>query len=479
MRQTAQLLPATHSPTLAAKQPPDGASGRWSSIHGDPKITTSFAAARRGPSFEFLTGFEGTYIFGSGLDVLQTTEHTQRYETDLQMLAADGIRSFRCCIPWHHIEATRGSYDWTWLDGYLEAVRALGLEPIADPLHHTSFPDWLEGGFADPDFEEAYLAFLGAFATRYPWIRRYTIINEPLVTAWFCGHCGIWQPKLHGHGNFVPMVLAVCRTIVRASHMLDEILGRAEFLHVDSCERHHGLDEASLAHAWFENERRFLVVDLILGKVDADHPLRGYLLEHGASADALDGFLERPTRIDILGLDYYSHSELAWRDGGAVRALVHPVQGFAATALEYVKRYGLPVMLSETNLRGSVEDRVSWLRYMVAECEALCATLEPLGVPFLGFCWYPYIDSTDWTSLVREARRSIDPQGICSLGRNFDRRRSALSEIYARLVAGGLAAAELPAFPFSEEALEERWVRNFLPHMTWAAPVSADLSLTA
>jgi hypothetical protein len=477
MRQTAQL----HAAPLAAKLSKETATRRGVGLQHTwrPEIPTSLAAPGRAPAFEFLTGFEGAYIFGSGLDVLQTTEHTERYRADLQMLAADGVRSFRCCIPWHHVETNRGRYDWTWLDGYLQAVRDYGLEPIADPLHHTSFPDWLQGGFADPRFEESYLAFLKAFACRYPWIRRYTIINEPLVTAWFCGHCGIWQPKLHGHENFVPMVLAVCRTIVRATQMLDEVLGQAEFLHVDSCERHHGLDEASLAFSWFENERRFLVADLILGKVDADHPLRGYLLAHGGSAETLDGFLAHPARIDVLGLDYYSHSELAWRGGGAVRALSHPVQGFAATALEYARRYGLPVMLSETNLRGSVEDRISWLKYMVGECEILCAALRPLGVPFVGFCWYPYIDSTDWTSLVREARRSIDPQGICSLDADFERRRSELSDLFVQLVTGEITAAELPVFPFSDEALDERWVRNFLPHMTWAAPAATGLPLTA
>jgi beta-glucosidase/6-phospho-beta-glucosidase/beta-galactosidase len=434
--------------------------------------------ARR-PRFEFLTGFEGTYIFGSGLDVLQTTEHTLRYEDDLRGLAADGIRSFRACIPWHRIEAQRGAYDWTWLDGYLGTVKRLGLDPIVDPLHHTSFPDWLAGGFADPAFEDTYLAFLEAFARRYPWVRRYTIINEPLVTAWFCGHCAIWQPKHAGHENFVPMILAVCRTICRATEMLDGLVDGAAFVHVDSCERHHALDEASLHHAWFENERRFLVLDLITGRLGTSHPLRPYLTAHGATDESLAWFEAHPARIDILGLDYYSHSELAWREGGALREKRHEVQGFAATALEYVRRYELPVMLSETNLRGAVEDRISWLKHMVQECEELQRAVEPLGVPFLGFCWYPYVDSTDWTSLVREARRDIDPQGVISLDPSFGRRRSELSELYAGLAGGALQASDLPAYAFSDEALGERMVANFLRRMPWAPAPEEALPLTA
>jgi beta-glucosidase/6-phospho-beta-glucosidase/beta-galactosidase len=348
-----------------------------------------------------------------------------------------------------------------------------------DPLHHTSFPAWLDGGFADPRFTDAYLAFLEAFALRYPWIGRYTIINEPLVTAWFCGFCGIWQPKLTGHENFVPMIVTVCHTICLAARLLDRLVPGVRFLHVDSCERHTALDEASLAHAWFENERRFLALDLILGRVGADHPLRDYLLAYGATARQIDWFADHPARVDGLGLDYYSHSELAWRKGGAERALHHPVVGFAAVAMDYVRRYELPVMLSETNLRGTVTDRISWLKYMVGECEILAQAIAPLGRAFLGFCWYPYIDSTDWSSLVREAHRDIDPQGIYSLAPDFSRQASALSLIYADLAAGRIGAAELPAFAFSEDALDNRWIRNFLPHMAWAKASLAPLPLIA
>jgi beta-glucosidase/6-phospho-beta-glucosidase/beta-galactosidase len=446
---------------------------------GEQAIAPSSTADKR-HRFEFLTGFEGTYIFGSQYDVLETTEHTLRYGDDLDMLVRDGVRTFRACVPWHRVEAVEGVYDWRWLDGYLAAVRERGLDPIVDPLHHTSFPLWMQLGFADPRFEERYLAFLRAFAERYPWVKQYTIINEPLVTAWFCGHCGVWQPRLTGHSNFVPMILAVCRTIVRATRMIGEMIPGARFVHVDSCERHFGLDEESLAFAWFENERRFLVLDLILGLVDEDHPLRAYLTDNGAGAAELSWFEDNAVRVDVLGLDYYSHSELAWRDGGAVRDWVHPVQGFAATAMEYVRRYKLPVMLTETNLRGEVTDRIGWLKYMLAECESLAAKLAPLGVPFLGFCWYPFIDSTDWSSLVCEARREIDPQGIYSLTPSFDRQGSELSELFAALVSGKAGWSDIPAYPFSEEALTERRVQNFLPHMTWPlVEENDDLPMTA
>lgn len=417
------------------------------------------------PPFPFITGFEGTYIFGSGRDVLDTTEHATRFRWDFAQLVADGITSFRACIPWHHIERNRGVYDWSWTDTYLACAREFGLAPIADPLHHTSFPDWLAGGFADEAFVPSYLAFVEAFARRYPFVRRFTIINEPYVTAWFCGSVGIWHPHREGPHHFVPMLRNVARAICEATERLDRMVDKAEFIHTESCEMHVALDPESEAHAAHANHLRFSLLDLALGRIGADHPLNGFMTGHGVTQADLAWFAEHPARIDVLGLDYYSHSELAWaKDGRRTR---HEVKGFAAIALDYAERYRCPVMLGETNLRASIDSRVSWLKHMVEQCETLQERLKPLGLPFLGFCWYPYIDSTDWDSLVREARRNIDPQGIYSLDPAFDRQPSELSRIYAALAKGEITAAEIPPRPFDDYALNERGVRNYLPKMPW------------
>jgi len=404
--------------------------------------------------------------------VLETTEHTVRYREDLERLSEDGLTSFRACIPWHRIESEKGRYDWGWTDGYLGAARELNLAPIADPLHHTSFPDWLTGGMADPAFGSSYLAFVEAFAIRYPWVQQYTVINEPFVTAWFCGHCGVWPPLGEGPSAFVPMLLAVARTICEVSAALTRLLPGCVFVHADSCERHTALDAASEAHAERGNALRFSVLDLILGRVDRAHPLWTYFAANGMTDAQAHWLQDNPARIDILGLDYYAHSELAWTQEG--RASRHPVAGFAAIGLEYAERYGLPVMLSETNLRGSVADRMSWLRYMVAECTLLADALATRSLPFKGFCWYPYIDSTDWSSLVRTARRDIDPQGIYWLDEAFERNASELSSTYAALAQGRLPTAGIPAPGFDPATLDGRGVRNHLPRMPWLTGQGAD-----
>jgi hypothetical protein len=136
-------------------------------------------------------------------------------------------------------------------------------------------------------------------------------------------------------------------------------------------------------------------------------------------------------------------------------------------------------MLGETNLRGTIRDRIGWLRYMTLECETLASKLAPLGLPFEGFCWYPFVDSTDWNSLVCRASRDIDPQGIYWLDRSFNRNSSELSEIYAALARGEMAPGDIPAYPFGDGALVGRGVANYLPHMRWAWEPDGELALAA
>ena len=410
----------------------------------------------------FLSGFESTHIFGSGTDVLNLTKHTEFVEEDLDLAASCNLDLMRYSAPWHSIEREPGVYDWTWLDRALNRFRELEIEIILDPLHHTSFPVWLKGGFANPNFAGLYLNFIKKLAERYPWIRYYTIINEPFVTALFCGSEGVWYPYHKSKKSFVEMVLNMGEAICRISKYLIETLDEVHFVHVDTCEKHRPTNRKSIENARFRNELRFLVGDLILGKINEFHPLYSYLREHGASVHRLEWFAENPSRIDILGLDYYAHSELEWNLDERVYPNRNP-EGFASIAMEYVNRYNLPVMLTETNIRGYVSDRISWLKFMVEQCEILEKRLAPREIPFHGFCWYPFIDSTDWCSLVREANGRIDPQGIFYLCHNLRRNDSELSEIFASLASGAISSKDIPAYHFISPLDEE--LAGFLPLM--------------
>jgi hypothetical protein len=270
------------------------------------------------------------------------------------------------------------------------------------------------------------------------------------------------------------MLMNVVEAIVSVSQMLIEKVPGVRFLHVEPAERHRALDPVSQPHSDLSNTRKFLVHDLVLGRVDENHDLYEYLTQHGAGADRLRRLREAPGRIDIIGLDYYSHCELEWRCDGRVLPNQVP-EGLVPTALDYAERYGLPMMLSETNIRGFVSDRISWLKFMLEQCEEIERLTAPMGIPFEGFCWYPFIDSTDWCSLVTEAKGCIDPQGIIWLDNKFGRQQSELSDIYRALAKGQITSADIPAYRFQPPVDEQ--LRNYLPmmaHWNWQEPRSGD-----
>ena len=78
-----------------------------------------------------------------------------------------------------------------------------------------------------------------------------------------------------------------------------------------------------------------VTLDLVLGRVNTEHPLYAYLKNNGATDDALYWFQDHPETIDLLGLDYYIHSEMEWF-GSNGQSHLHTCnerpRGFAAIA---------------------------------------------------------------------------------------------------------------------------------------------------
>ena len=418
--------------------------------------------------FNHLGGFESTHIFNSGQDILGTTRHIELWRNDLCLLLESGIRTLRYSIPWHRIEQKPGEFDWTWMDGPMRFMQSVGLEPIVDPLHHTSFPTWLTDGFLNRDFPALYRRFINRVSDRYNWVTKYTVINEPLATTLFCSFTGMWYPYRASDRDFVAMSFQVARCICECSRELKRKNKQVEIVYVGTAEHHRAIDQRSVAWVKHANARRFLILDLVLGRVDRHHPLFTYLKRHGASEDDLAWLRDHPGCIDVLGLDYYIHSEMEWfsstKNG---RPDIHPVnrhpRGFAAVAEDYLNAYGLPAMLSETNIRGALHERIAWLKFMEAECEELLLA----GRDLRGFCWYPSIDSTDWANACTRCTEIVDPQGIWTLDRDrVIRHPSELSRIYTALARGEITSKDIPPYAFDEE-LQSR-LRGYLPLMDWA-----------
>jgi beta-glucosidase/6-phospho-beta-glucosidase/beta-galactosidase len=417
--------------------------------------------ARRAP-IPFIGAFESTYQPAHDRDVLETTQHVERWRDDLMLLATCQVRQVRYPLRWHRIEPEPGRFDWTHTDHVLGFMHDHGFEPIVDLLHHTSYPLWL-GDFSSPAFEVRFLRFVEAVAERYPWLPAYTVCNEPFTTFLLCGQVGVWPPHWRGLEGFISLARNVFPAVTRASRTLRDLLPAAEHLHVEASERHTWSTPAGEEFAHMTNDRRFLLTDLLVGRsIDPDRPFVQELVAAGGE----DLLTVEPGHVDLLGLDYYAHNQWEWSGAGEGTTMASAPVSLADLVTEYWDRYGIPCVLGETNIRGFASDRATWLKWTLEQCEIA----REAGADVRGYCWFPFIDSADWGSLLAECVGAIDPVGVFWLDKNLDRRPSSMSVSYT-LAATGTPASLLPAYRLRPPV--STWLQGWLSHMStweWRAP---------
>ncbi|MGH9266062.1 MAG: family 1 glycosylhydrolase, partial [Acidimicrobiales bacterium] len=312
-------------------------------------------------AIEFIGAFESTYQPAFDVDVAETTGHVARWRADLELLVGCGVTRLRYPVRWHRIERDRRRYDWRATDEVFEWMRDRGLRPIVDLCHHTSYPRWLKRGFADRKFREAYVRYVEAFATRYPWIEEYTLFNEPLTTFLLCGQMGVWPPHLKGLNGFLTLARNVMPALSEADRAYRDRVPGARHFYVDTCERASAAVPDAQGVADLANDRRFFLLDLFLGReIDTARPFVSQVLALGGAP-----LLHlQPASVDVLGLDYYAHNQWQYQDRTGRGLQSSPDPGSLADLIgEYWERYRLPCALGETNIRGFASDRASWLKY--------------------------------------------------------------------------------------------------------------------
>ena len=413
----------------------------------------------------FIGGFESTFLPARDVDLIEATGHERHRAGDLDHLMSAGVRHLRYPLRWHRIEESPGAYQWDETDRVLGDLADRGAVPIVDLVHHTSYPSWLQDGFRDRRFADAFVVFAAAVANRYPQLQAYTLFNEPFATLFLAGHEALWPPYERGAEGFVRLATSVLPALSTAAQCWAELLPDAHHVWVDTAEHHSGTG-VQAEYVEFANDRRHSCLDLFLGHdLDPQRPFLRALIEAGG-----ESLLSLPPgRVDVLGLDYYCHSEWYYDADGARSPSPVPA-GLAAVAQQYWSRYGLPMMLSETNLRGLPTDRATWLRYTLEQYESALAQ----GIPLHGYCWFPQVDSCDWDSLLARGAGRLDPVGVLEVDADRERRRTLFTDVWER-AAVGAPVAELPAYRLQAPCDEQlAAVVAGLPHWPWQDPPAAE-----
>ncbi|MBV9125819.1 MAG: family 1 glycosylhydrolase [Planctomycetes bacterium] len=364
--------------------------------------------------FLFATGIENSYPViagGTRVDEMEKCGHYRRWREDLALVRQLGLSYLRWGPAIYQTFLGPGRYDWSWVDDVLEEMRRLRIQPILD-LCHFGLPDWL-GHFQNRDFPEYFAEYAAAFARRYPEIRHWTPINEILITALFSARYGWWNEQLASDAAFVRALLNLCRANLLAMHAIRRQTAAPVFVQSESIEYTHPSTPDLEKEAQFQNERRFLPLDLTYGQ-PLSALMEAYLRDQGMSLEEEAFFARSSTRSGcVLGTDYYATNEHLVKPGGST-APSGEFYGYYVIARQYYHRYGLPLMHTETN-RWDKDDAPQWLWKQWHCLLRLCQD----DIPVLGFTWYSLTDQMDWDTALRRDDHRVNPVGLFDLDRNL------------------------------------------------------------
>ncbi len=388
---------------------------------------------------------------GVRMDELVKTGHWTRFDEDLELVASFGIRVLRYGLPFHVIARSDDprDFDWEWTDAALAALRRHGLEPVLDLLHFGLPDDILAVG--DPRLAARFETFAREVAERYPWVRYYTPVNEPLVTAVLSALDGLWNERQRDDRSLVRAIDSVVTCAIKGMQVISERRPDAIFIQSDACSSYQPLEAAAAARARFMAEQGFVCWDLTYGR-ELQPAIRQWLIDNGMAPQRLEWFAQNgTTRGCIVGHDYYRGNEWLVGTSGKPRRAGNRRLGYLTLAREHSARYGLPYFISETNIAGRLAP--GWL----TEMWNAALQLRDEGEPIRGICWYGFVDHVDWDSALTRNRGKVNHCGLVSL----DRVPHRVGRMYADLARAALAGdlrplpvrvSPAPAAPVEETA---------------------------
>ena len=372
--------------------------------------------ARPDAAFIFATGIEGSYPTLEGgrwrLDEMAATGHYRHWPTDLDLCAELGVSHLRYGPPLHLVLHGPGRFDWAFSDVVMAGMQDRGLQPIAD-LCHFGLPPQLES-FQNPEAPHALADYAEAFARRYPWVRFYTPVNEMYVCAKLSALNGGWNEQRRDERAFVTAVSHLAKANILMMQAILRARPDAVFVNSESGEFFQPASAAPeiVRIADFENERRFLPLDLLYAR-PVGEGMRAYLRDHGMEDADYDWFMAQKTpRRAVLGVDYYVWNEKLIDTEGHAQALGE-LFGWYVIAMQYWERYRRPMMHTETNHIDAREaPRWLWRQWHNVEL------IRKAGVPVIGFTWYSLTDQADWDIAVTQALGNVNPVGLFDLNRD-------------------------------------------------------------
>lgn len=389
-------------------------------------------------------------------DQLEETGHAARL-SDLDAIAELGIKTVRYPILWERIAPNSpDELDFSWHDERLDRLRELGINVIGGLLHHGSGPRYTE--LLAPEFPARLADFAGRVAERYPWIERWTPVNEPVTTARFSCLYGHWYPHKRDFKAFAQATVNECAGTLQAMRAIRAVIPNAQLVATEDLGKTFSTEPLA-NQARHENHRRWLSLDLLTGKMRPGHAWWDKMLANGVQEALLADLQSGEARPDLIGINHYLTSERyldhradlypghepgsngrdTYVDLEAIRMphLADKV-GPEARLGEAWRRYGIPLAITEVHHGCSREEQVRWMREMWNAAHRAQAA----GADIRAVTLWSLFGNVDWRSLLTRRDKIYD------LGA-FDTRGEDLRPTMVAKAAASFASGK----PFDHPAL--------------------------
>ncbi|WP_432710598.1 family 1 glycosylhydrolase [Pedobacter sp.] len=375
-------------------------------------------------------------------------------KNDLKLLEELGIKKLRYPILWeYHQPEQHQPLQWGVIEKNLLELKERKIEVIAGLVHHGSGPAYVN--LMDQSFAEGLAAYATEVARRFPWINYYTPINEPLTTARFCGLYGLWYPHECNAVSFLRILYNECKATLLAMEAIRKVNPNAKLVHTEDLGKIHSTRHMQY-QADFENERRWIGIDLLSGRMDSSHPLWRYCIDNGLTEEELQFFTAHAMPPDILGFNYYVTSERyldehteyypvqthggngkeVYADVEAVRTREAKMDGLTNLLRDAWNRLHLPLAVTECHLFCGREDQMRWVK---SNWDAV-ANLQKEEIVVEAFTIWSIFGAYGWDRLLTHPHGNYE-NGVFDV-RSLEPRPTALKKLVKSLAVG--AAYEHP-----------------------------------
>ena len=325
----------------------------------------------------------------------QACRHYELYEQDFDLVKELGHNAHRLSVEWARIEPEEGRFSDQELQHYVAVIQSLrrrGIEPVVT-LHHFTNPIWFsrQGGWEDKRSVDRFLRYCDVVVRALsPQVHYWITINEPTIYFSHSYLLGVWPPQSRSFFQTWAVHDHLATAHVEAYRLIQQVY------------KDLGLPRPAVSLSQH-------VSAVVPCRPDVRNKFAAGLRDHWYNFEFLDRIMQKKT-MDFVGLNYYSRNLVdvkSWRISSLMMETcqeghhtlkknslgwdIYP-EGLCEVLIK-LKRYGLPVMVTENGIC-TADDGQRW-EFLSQHLENIHRAMEQ-GVSVSGYLYWSLLDNFEW-----------------------------------------------------------------------------------